>query len=132
AYRRDANGNWSKWENGGWNNVQKPGNSARDSMLNDSARQRERQDRLSGNSGNRDGARGDRAGSGSRPQTLDRSTYNGLNRDMGARREGNQRARDQNTFRSQSRPSAGSYRGGGGGMSRGGGGGFRGGGGRRR
>ena len=130
AYRRDANGNWSKWENGGWNQVQKPGNSVRDSMLNDSARQRERQDRMSGNNRG-DGARGDRAGS-SGVSTMDRSTYNNLNRDMGARREGAQRARDQSTYRSQPRSNAGSYRGGG--MSRGGfgGGGFRGGGGRRR
>ena len=128
AYRRDANGNWSKWENGGWNDVQRP-SQVRDSMLNDSARQRERQDRLSGNS--RDNARGDRAGQSGRASTMDRSTYDSLNRDMGKRREGAQRTRDQNTFRSQSRPSAGSYRGGG--MSRGGfgGGGFRGGGRRR-
>jgi hypothetical protein len=115
AYRRDANGNWSKWENGNWS-------SARDSMLNDSARQRERQN----------GTRGDRANqAGSRASTTDRSTYNKLNSDNRARREGAQRARDQSNYRSMSRPSAGSYRGGG--MSRGGfgGGGFRGGGGRR-
>lgn len=124
AYRRDANGNWSKWENGNWNNVEKP-NPVRDSMLNDSARQRERQDRLSGNT--RDNPRGDRAGQSGRASTMDRSTFNSLNRDMGARREGAQRARDQSTFRSQSRPSGGSYRGGG--MSRGG---FGRGGGRRR
>jgi len=112
AYRRDANGNWSKWENGGWS-------SAREGMLNDSARQRERQN----------GTRGDRTGqTGSRASTMDRSTYNNLNRDNQARREGAQRARDQSNYRSMSRPSAGSYRGGG--MSRGGGG-FRGGGGRR-
>jgi len=128
AYRRDANGNWSKWENGSWSNVQKPSNTARDSMLNDSARQRERQDRLSGNSSTRDGARGDRAGQSGRGSTMDRSTYNSLNRDMGARREGAQRARDQSTYRSQPRSNPGSYRGGG--MSRGGGG-FRGGGRRR-
>ena len=112
AYRRDANGNWSKWENGNWS-------SARDSMLNDSARQRERGDRQNG-----------------RASTTDRSTRDNLNRDNAARREGAQRARDQSTYRSTSRPSAGSYRGGGmsrggGGMSRGGGG-FRGGGGGRR
>jgi len=119
AYRRDANGNWSKWENGGWN-------SAREGMLNDSARQRERQNRMSGNA---NGTRGDRASqTGSRASTMDRSTYNNLNRDNRARREGAQRARDQSNYRSMSRPSAGSYRGGG--MSRGGGG-FRGGGGRR-
>jgi hypothetical protein len=106
AYKRDANGNWSKYDNGKWNNVQKPDKSARD-------------------------GRGDRAGqSGSRASTMDRSTLDNLNRDSGARREGAQRARDQTTFRSQSRPNPGSYRGGG--MSRGGGGGMRGGGGGRR
>ena len=125
AYRRDANGNWSKWDNGNWNNVQRPGNSTRDSMLNDSARQRERQERASGNNA----TRGDRATqSGSR--TMDRSTYNNLNRDMGARRQGTQRTRDFNTYQNRGSSNPGSYRGGG--MSRGGGGGFRGGGGRRR
>src|SRR4029434_5829912 len=64
AYRRDANGNWSKWENGGWN-------STREGMLNDSARQRERQNRT----GDGNGARGDRAGqTGSRALDIDRST----------------------------------------------------------
>jgi hypothetical protein len=135
AYRRDANGNWSKWENGGWNQAQRPdgSNSVRDSMLNDKARQRERQDRLSGNNAQRgDSARGDRTGnSGNRPTQMDRSTYNSLNRDMGSRREGSQRSNDFRNYqnRSSSRPSnMGSYRGGG--FSRGGGG-FRGGGRRR-
>jgi hypothetical protein len=130
AYRRDANGNWSKWENGGWNPAQKPegANSVRDNMMNDKARQRERQNPTRG-----DGASGDRAGSSARAGQLDTSTYRGLERDRGGRADGAQRMRDQQTFqnRTQSRPSnMGSYRGGGG-MSRGGGG-FRGGGGRRR
>jgi hypothetical protein len=133
AYRRDANGNWSKWDNGGWNQVQRPseGNSARDRMMNDQARQRERQDRQSGNTASqRDAARrvnGDRAGqSGSRQ--MDRGTYNTLQRDMGARRDGAQRTRDLGTYNNRGGGNAGSYRGGG--MSRGGGG-FRGGGRRR-
>ena len=63
AYRRDANGNWSKWENGGWNSAQRPDNSVRDSMLNDSARQRERQERVSNNSAATRGGRG-RSGHG--------------------------------------------------------------------
>jgi hypothetical protein len=134
AYRRDANGNWSKWENGSWNQAQRPDKTARDSMLSESGRQRERQQ---GNFG-RDGATGDRATGdragdrGNRP--ADRSTYNNLNRDAAARREGAQRTRDLGTYqnRSVSRPSnVGGYRGGGG-FSRGGGGGMRGGGGRRR
>ena len=43
AYRRNQNGNWSKWENGSWNSVQRPdgGASPRDHLLNDQARQRE-------------------------------------------------------------------------------------------
>jgi hypothetical protein len=130
AYRRDANGNWSKWENGGWNSAQRPDNSVRDSMLNDSARQRERQERVSNNSAATREARGDRVGqSGSRPASMDRSTYNNLNRDARARSEGAQRSRDSRTYQNRSyqnrgSSSAGSYRGGG--MSRGGG--FRGGG----
>ena len=84
---------------------------------------------------NRENAAGDRAGDrGNRPQQVDRSTLNNLNRDAGARREGAQRTRDLGNYqnRSISRPSnIGGYRGGG--MSRGGfgGGGMRGGGRRR-
>jgi len=133
AYRRDANGNWSKWENGNWNQVQKPDGSVRDSFMSQEGRQRDR-------ATTRDNATGDRAGDRSgnradRPQQVDRSTMNNLNRDAGKRREGTQRTRDLGTYqnRSISRPSnPGSYRGGGfgGGGMRGGG--MRGGGGRRR
>jgi hypothetical protein len=138
AYRRDANGNWSKWENGSWNNVQRPDGSVRDSFMSQEGRQRDRQQGNFGRdsaTGGRDGAMGDRAGDrGNRPQQLDRSTYNNLNRDMMNRREGTQRTRDLGTYqnRSISRPSnPGSYRGGGfgGGGMRGGG--MRGGGRRR-
>jgi hypothetical protein len=133
AYRRDANGNWSKYENGKWNSVQRPENlpsaNQRDSFLNDNARNRERQ--------NGD-ARGDRTGAGnaSRPSQLDSGTYRNLEGDRSKRMEGAQRTRDQRTYqnRTQSRPSnQGSYRSAPS-MPRGGmgGGGFRGGGGRRR
>ena len=126
VYRRDQNGNWSKWDNGSWNGVQKPDQSVRDSMMNERGRQ---QDRMA----QRDGAGGDRTGDSSRAQQMDRSTYQNLERDRSARREGSQRTRDSGTYNrssSPSRSSAGSYRGGG--FSRGGGGGgFRGGGGRR-
>jgi uncharacterized membrane protein YgcG len=132
AYRRDANGNWSKWENGNWNQVQRPdGNpSARDRMLNDNARNRERQGGQRGNLTG-DGVSRDR---GNSPRTMDRSTYGNLQRDAGARREGSQRSRDFSTYSNRG-GNAPSYRGGGmsrggGGFSRGGGG-FRGGGGRR-
>jgi hypothetical protein len=115
AYRRDQNGNWSKWENGGWNDVQKPdrGNSStRESFLNDKAKQRER---------------------------MDSSTFRNLESDRASRTQGSQRSRDQGAYRSRGGGNAGSYRtspsmnrgggyGGGGGR---GGGGFRGGGGRR-
>jgi hypothetical protein len=127
AYRRDQNGNWSKWDNGKWNQAQRPdgANSVRDSMLNDRARERERQ---SGRP--RDNASGERVGqTPPRPSQIDRSTMNGLQRDMGARREGAQRTRDLNNYRSRNISNPGSYRGGG--FSRGGGGGFRGGGRRR-
>lgn len=125
AYRRDQNGNWSKWENGQWNGVQRPEqlNAARDRMLSNEGRQRER---LGAN-----GVTGERIGErGNRPTQMDSSTFKNLNRDMSGRREGAQRSKDFKTYqnRSISRPSnTGSYRGGG--FSRGGGG-FRGGGGR--
>jgi hypothetical protein len=131
VYRRDSNGNWNKWDNGGWNQVQRPegSNSVRDSMMNDKARQRERQERLSGNSPTRSG---ERLSGTTRPSQLDNSTYRNLDRDRAARREGTQRSRDLGTYNNRvnrgSSGSAGSYRGGG--FSRGGGG-FRGGGRRR-
>ncbi|MBV9958245.1 MAG: hypothetical protein JO360_07485, partial [Acidobacteria bacterium] len=122
VYRRDQNGNWNKWDNGSWNPAQKPDQSVRDRMMNDSARQRER-----------DNARGERFGqSGGQ---MDRSTLNSLNRDRAARNDGARRARDSSSYRNRSGGNAGSYRSsgnfsrGGGGFSRGGG--FRGGGRRR-
>jgi len=125
VYRRDQNGNWSKWENGNWNSANRPEqhSSVRDSMLNDNARQQERQNR-------RDGATGERAGQASPSNRMDSSTLGGLERDRAARREGTQRTRDYGSYsRGSGSRSAGSYRGGG--FSRGGGGGFRGGGRRR-
>ncbi|HEX6044305.1 MAG TPA: hypothetical protein VFZ22_07435 [Pyrinomonadaceae bacterium] len=114
VYRRDGSGNWSKWDNGSWNQVERPnrGNdSVRDSMLKDSARSRDRQ--------------------------IDRSTYQNLERDRASRNTGAQRTRDLGTYNNRGGGNAGSYRGGGfsrssgGGGFRGGGGGFRGGGRRR-
>lgn len=126
AYRRDANGNWSKWDNGSWNQVQRPegGGSLRDNMLSPEGRRRE------GAAAQRDGARGERASQSSGARQMDSSTMRGLERDRAGRMEGAQRTRDLGTYRSRSSSGAGSYRGGG--FSRGGGGGFRGGGGRRR
>ena len=132
VYRRDQNGNWNKWENGSWNSVQRPDQQVRDSMMNEGARQRERQ---SGSVNQRDTARGERVGqSPSRPSQMDRSTLGTLERDRASRSEGSRRTSDFGTYRSRGGGSAGSYRGGGfgGGGFRGGGGGFRGGGGRRR
>ncbi|HEX7297002.1 MAG TPA: hypothetical protein VF251_14705, partial [Pyrinomonadaceae bacterium] len=116
-------GNWSKWDNGSWNGVERPDQSVRDSMMNERGRQQDR-------AAQRDGARGDRMGDSSRTQQMDRSTYQNLERDRSARREGSQRSRDFGTYNRSSSPSrssssAGSFRGGG--FSRGGGG-FRGGG----
>jgi hypothetical protein len=127
VYRRNQNGNWNKWENGSWNNVQKPdgADSVRDSMLNESARQRERQSRNSAS--DMGSARGERTGlSRSAPTQMDRSTFGSLERDRAARTEGMQRTRDFDTYRSRGGGNAGSFRTGG---SRGGG--FRGGGRRR-
>ncbi|HXQ69531.1 MAG TPA: hypothetical protein VN844_03560, partial [Pyrinomonadaceae bacterium] len=119
VYRRDGNGNWQKWDNGGWNSANRPeqrNSSVRDSMMNDRARQTDRPS-------------GDRIGNSSRP---DRGTVNSLERDRAARSTGSQRSRDFGSYsRSPSRGSVGGYRGGGGGGFRGGGGGFRGGGRRR-
>ena len=126
VYRRDQNGNWSKWENGSWGQAQRPERDAvRDSMLNDRARDRERQN---ANRGQMDNARGERTSGSSRGQ-LDSSTYRNLERDRANRSEGARRSSDFGTYNRSSRGSAGSYRGGGG--FRGGGGGFRGGGRRR-
>jgi len=69
-----------------------------------------------------------------RASSVDRSTYDGLNRDASARASGNQRTRDYSNYQRSGGASAGSYRSSGGGRSYGGGrgGGGRGGGGRRR
>jgi hypothetical protein len=105
VYRRDESGNWSKWENGGWNNAQKP-------------------DRVTPMARDNKG--------GQRGSSIDRSTLDGLQRDSAARSEGARRTKDYGNYRSKGGGNAGSYRGGGfsGGGFRGGG--FRGGGGRRR
>lgn len=143
VYRRDQSGNWSKWENGGWNSTNRPEqnslrdgmlndrargeNSVRDSMLSDRGRQQERQANRP-NQGS--GARGERAGQPQQRNQMDPSTFRNLERDRAARSEGIQRSRDSGTYNRRSSGSAGSYRGGG--FSRGGGGGgFRGGGRRR-
>jgi hypothetical protein len=117
VYRRDQNGNWSKWDNGSWNSAQRPEQLPGDNLLNDRARQRERNN-----------AGGERVGN--RPNQMDRSTYNSLERDRTNRNEGSRRAKDSNAYRNRG-GNAGSYRGGGyrGGGMRGGG--FRGGGRRR-
>jgi hypothetical protein len=126
VYRRDQNGNWSKWDNGNWNSPERPqhNGAARDSMLNDRARQQERQ--LRDNP-----SRGDRSSGASQ---MDRSTMGTLERDRAARTSGSQRTRDSSTYQ-RNGGNAGSYRGGGmsrgSGGFRGGGGGFRGGGRRR-
>ena len=122
VYRRDPNGNWQKWENGSWNSAARPEqrSEARDSMLNDRARQSER-------------ARGERTGDlSNRPAQMDRGTLNTLERDRAARSSGVQRSRDYGSYsRGSGSRNVGGYRGGGGGGFRGGGGGFRGGGRRR-
>jgi hypothetical protein len=119
VYRRDQNGNWSKWDNGNWNSPNRPEqrSEARDSMLNDRARQSER-------------ARGERTGSSSRPAQMDRSTLGTLERDRAARSSGAQRSRDYGSY-SRGRSSSGSMGGSRGGGGGGRGGGFRGGGRRR-
>src|SRR4030095_3383935 len=66
VYRRDESGNWSKWENGSWNNVQKPD---RVTPISDKAR--------------------DKAGS----KQMDRSTFDGLQKDSAKRSEGTKRTK---------------------------------------
>lgn len=131
VYRRDQNGNWNKWENGSWNSVQKPDNvnPLRESMLNDRARERDRQ--ASNLPSQRDQARGDRASQPAGTRQMDPSTFSRLESDRAARREGSQRTSDHGSYSRSRSSSAGSYRSGGfgGGGFRGGG--FRGGGRRR-
>ena len=138
VYRRDDSGNWSKWQDGGWNQVEKPNrDDLRDSMLNDNARDRDAvRDRDT--VGNRDAVRDSMLNDNARRQQrqqIDRSTYQNLERDRASRNDGAQRTRDRSTYQNRGGGSAGSYRGGGGsrggGGFRGGGGGFRGGGRRR-
>ena len=96
---RNTDGSWQKYDNGSWGNVDKPAGT-----------------------GERAGAAGTnstaRTGSGTN-RSVDSSTMGQLERDRAARSSGTQKTRDYSTSRSSSRPSSGSYRGGG--MSRGGG-----------
>jgi hypothetical protein len=92
AYRRDENGNWSKWEAGSWTPVEKPGGGNTPSQL--------------------DRNRGERLGDAAKPGQLDLSTFRSLERDRGARGEGNQRTRDSGAYRNRG-GNAGSFRGGG-------------------
>jgi hypothetical protein len=123
VYRRDQNGNWNKWDNGSWNPVKPSGevNPLREGMLNERARDRERQ------ATQRDVARGERAGQALPKNQMDGSIHRSLERDRSTRMEGARRSSDFSTYNRSSRGSAGSFRGGG--FSRGGG--FRGGGRRR-
>ncbi|MET0154033.1 MAG: hypothetical protein ABW298_15685 [Candidatus Binatia bacterium] len=110
VYRRSGD-SWQKYDNGGWNSVQRP------------------------TQGQVNQAQVNQA----RASSIDRSTYEGLNRDSAARASGNERTRDFSNYQRSSGASASSYRASGGGRSYGGGrgggmrgGGGRGGGGRRR
>lgn len=110
VYRKDDRGTWQKWDGGDWNSRPKPDVPA------------------APDAGRFDGT-----------SALDRrlaesETYNQLDRDRGARIEGDQRTRDFGNYRDGSRGNgnAGSYRPSGGGSRVGGGGGARGGGGGRR
>src|SRR5438552_5981433 len=128
AYRRDQNGNWSKWDNGNWNSVQRPNGapSTRDQFLSEEGRQREQRQQTERR--DRSSASGERASQSlNRAGQMDSATFKNLERDRAGRNEGAQRTRDQGAYRSGSSSSAGSYRGGGFGGGRGGGG-FRGGG----
>src|SRR6266536_4670881 len=97
------------------------GDSVRDSMLNENAKQREQQNRNLPSQ--KDTPRGDRASQSATTRQLDTSTFRTLERDRAARKEGVQRSRDFGTYQ-RSGGNAGGFRSGGG--SRGGGG-FRGG-----
>jgi hypothetical protein len=110
VYRRSGD-SWQKYDNGGWNSVQRP------------------------TQGQVNQAQANQA----RASSIDRSTYEGLNRDSSARASGNERTRDFSNYQRSSGASASSYRASGGSRSYGGGrgggmrgGGGRGGGGRRR
>jgi hypothetical protein len=116
VYRKQGD-YWQKYDNGGWDSVQKPSQSQTNQ------------------------ARGQAQGQAQqRAAQVDRSTYEGLNRDSAARADGAQRTRDFSSYQRSGGSTAGSYRSsgasrpsggyGGGGGARGGGG--RGGGGGRR
>ena len=98
AYRKE-NGTWQKYDNGGWSNTDRQPTGDRPQPV------------------DRANTTGDRG-------SVDRSTYDQLNRDSAARSEGTQRSKDYSNYRSGGGSRGGSsYRGGGG---------ARGGGGRRR
>jgi hypothetical protein len=109
VYRKSGD-SWQRYDNGNWDSVQRPSQGQTSQQAREQAQQR--------------------------AASVDRSTYDGLNRDSAARASGNQRTRDFSNYQRSSGASASSYRSSGGySGSRGGGargGGGRGGGGRRR
>jgi hypothetical protein len=107
VYRKQGD-YWQKYDSGGWNSVQKPSQSQIDQG---------------------------RGQAQQRASQVDRSTYEGLNRDSAARADGAQRTRDFSSYQRSGGSTAGSYRSTGASRPSGGyrgGGGMRGGGGGRR
>jgi hypothetical protein len=105
VYKRE-DGSWQKYENGNWGSVPKP------------TPQGERATQANANAAQaRDKATQATAG-GTRPSTVDSSTYGQLERDRSARAEGTQRTRDYGSYKRSG--GGGSYRarGGGGGQRR--------------
>jgi hypothetical protein len=118
VYRRDESGNWSKYDNGAWNGVQKPDGIGGEPKTG-SGNRSGRTPSLTVEGNNRelprepDRNRPAEARSGGGAGSMDSSTLSQLERDRSARQEGAQRTRDFNNYQNRGGGNAGSYRGGG-------------------
>ena len=111
VYKRDGSGNWQKFENGGWNQVDKPQRPDGSPAQQPSAQSRDRAGQSSPTAGQL----------GGQSRQIDQSTFGQLERDSAARTGGSQRAQSYSNYRSSSGSSrnvgsygSGGYRGGGG------------------
>ncbi len=132
VYKRDGSGNWHKFDNGGWNQVDNPQRPGAKPTQQPRAQTRDPMFRSDATPTQQPSFQSlDRTGQSGQTRQIDQPTYGQLERDHAARTNGTQRTQSYGNYRSSgsgSNRSVGSY---GSGGYRGGGGGFRGGGRRR-
>lgn len=115
---RKQDGTWQKWNDGGWSSVQEPVKGGADGQRNNARRPSDSTGTPQTQKGRADAPRdlshAFERGSGLTGNRIDSSTFDQLDRDWGARKDGNLRTREHQSFGGGNRQSGGSYRLGGG------------------